>query len=967
MIRKLLFAVLFVVGNLGVTMSQSVLITDPNFDQSNPLNCTNFSSGSVQNFFDSGNTGGDYANNEDETIVLCPDLALGSKVTIAFGINTGFTFDVHGSDSIYVYDGPNITSPLLGVHNSVTDPNGFNHQASFVNNSSGCLTVRFVSDADSVGTGWGANITCGNPAQPFEVHMEGFVNGVGPNAMAPIDTGYIEICPTDSILYVANGIFPYSLENVATGYSQTNANVTYDWEFSDGTTQTGDSVWFSPPFISGFLVTLKITDGFPQTQQLVSKIRVAIPPNFSESGPIDDTICLGSSTILVGGVTSSDTVGITIDSTAFQLGGSFAGLTYLPDGSGINYQTNINISGFSVGQTITAASDIEKMCVTMEHSFLGDLEMLLTCPNGDTVNIFNSFGGGIGMLPGGFNGGGTYLGDAFDNNIANPGIGWEYCFSETQATFGTMATEFGLGNTVPATTFSIGNSMNPNGVYLPETSYSNMIGCPINGTWTLTIRDNLGIDDGYIFGWGIFFDPIINPNSESYVTTVDTAWWDSDPTVIATINDTGIVVQPNDTGFFDYTIHVTDNYGCTYDSTFLVYVLPAPVLAPFDSLACDFATAFEVNSATSASWTVISGPGTATFSPTSTDTIVGVNVDLAGIYGIRVVSQVGTCLYDDTLDVNFLPALSLQLPEDSVFCDGEQIFLDGGTYDLPVTYLWGPTSDTSRILQITEADTYSLTLTSLCDTVQDSMVVEFFGMPGINTNDFACDLQASLSVATSIKGGSWEFAAIEPNDIVATLEGTPLLINTVADDYGVVRYYYYDSLCVQYDSADIKFVPNIELSLTDTLLCQKDLPFLLTPKINTEDVDYTWSTGQISNEILVQTTGRYTLTAANECDSVERFAVLEVEDCSIFVPNVITPNGDGFNEVFLIGNIEYFDKVSIAIFNRWGNKLFEQENYDNSWDGVGPSGKVLPDGTYFYTVELDGGKVIRGTISIFSN
>ena len=57
-------------------------------------------------------------------------LTLGTKVTLTFAINAGFQFNVDGSDFIYVYDGPTTSSPLLGIHNSVTDPTGFAYQAS---------------------------------------------------------------------------------------------------------------------------------------------------------------------------------------------------------------------------------------------------------------------------------------------------------------------------------------------------------------------------------------------------------------------------------------------------------------------------------------------------------------------------------------------------------------------------------------------------------------------------------------------------------------------------------------------------------------------------------------------------------------------------------------------------------------------------------------------------------------------
>ena len=100
-----------------------------------------------------------------------------------------------------------------------TDPNGFAYTASW-NNPSGCLTVVFISDGANEGTGWEANAQCGNQAQPFEPHIEAFVNGAGPNALNPIDTGFVDICFGDSILFVAKPIFPYSFETTGYGYSQ---------------------------------------------------------------------------------------------------------------------------------------------------------------------------------------------------------------------------------------------------------------------------------------------------------------------------------------------------------------------------------------------------------------------------------------------------------------------------------------------------------------------------------------------------------------------------------------------------------------------------------------------------------------------------------------------------------------------------------------------------------------------------
>ena len=239
---KSLAVCLFAMTTLN-SFGQIVLMGDPGYSEANPADCSTFGVG-AQNFYDDGSAA-NYSANFNDTTVFCPDLTLGTKMTLTFAINAGFEFNVDPSDSIYVYDGPDTSSPLLGVHNSGTDPNGFAYTASW-NNSSGCLTVVFISDAGpSEGSGWIANAQCGNPNQPFEPHIEAFINGVGANALNPIDTGFVDVCFGDSVLLVAKPIFPNSLESTGFGYSQNLTNVDFDWYISDGGTYpNNDSIWF---------------------------------------------------------------------------------------------------------------------------------------------------------------------------------------------------------------------------------------------------------------------------------------------------------------------------------------------------------------------------------------------------------------------------------------------------------------------------------------------------------------------------------------------------------------------------------------------------------------------------------------------------------------------------------------------------------------------------------------------------
>ncbi|MBK7182896.1 MAG: gliding motility-associated C-terminal domain-containing protein [Bacteroidetes bacterium] len=95
-----------------------------------------------------------------------------------------------------------------------------------------------------------------------------------------------------------------------------------------------------------------------------------------------------------------------------------------------------------------------------------------------------------------------------------------------------------------------------------------------------------------------------------------------------------------------------------------------------------------------------------------------------------------------------------------------------------------------------------------------------------------------------------------------------------------------------------------------------------------------------------------TVLTAFGCDSIiiTTVAIEPLNGVFAEVPNVFTPNDDGKNDFFVVGNSGYcVESYSILVYNRWGQKVFESTNIDESWDGR-ISGNIAAAGTYFYII-----------------
>jgi len=539
--KKLLLLILFSFS-ISALQAQSILMANG----SNTV-CTGQFESSIG--FGSGGTGTPgYNNNENFVMTFCPGVS-GNLISMNFAACI-----LASGDVLTVYNGSSTAAPILGVYDNTNPLLGI-ISAITATNPGGCLTFQFLSDTGIVANGWTASISCDIPCQAFEI---------GVDTLSP-DTslgGFIDVCDDDTAYLAVVGDYFTNNQN----YNQNDSTTTFYWYLDTTLIDSGMSINFPPDTTGAFLLQVFAVDtlGCDANFNLNFWIRVATDPDFSQTFTSPDTICFGDSAVVnyvVSSVPWSNT-----DTTIS------VPTTYLPDGSGSSpgvYNNDITFSKFGTGDTIVSVSDISRFWVNMEHSFIGDLTISMSCPNGSTTILKNFPGGG-----------GRWLGEACDNNLtATPGIGYYYEWLPTGNSLTNMIAHSAacVGCPLVANPCATASS----GTTLQSSSYNsfgpmtNMVGCPLNGTWTLTIIDQWAIDNGFLFSWGVELDSSLYPSSIiSFDPGIDTVTiTPHNNAATTTITPDSLVVTPTiDDTTYCYTVDVLDGFGCYHDTTICFYV-----------------------------------------------------------------------------------------------------------------------------------------------------------------------------------------------------------------------------------------------------------------------------------------------------------------------------------------------------------------------------------------------------------
>lgn len=269
------------------------------------------------------------------------------------------------------------------------------------------------------------------------------------------------------------------------------------------------------------------------------------------------------------------------------------------------------------------------------------------------------------------------------------------------------------------------------------------------------------------------------------------------------------------------------------------------------------------------------------------------------------------------------------------------------------------------------AGTYTVTLMltsnqGCLDTATVSVVVNALPPSTITASgplNFCPNDTLTLSAAVGAYDYMWS-TTDTTSSIIVTTSGTFVL--TITDS--ITGCMSMDSVTtVLYPSPSVSAGADIDLSLGSSVDLEGSGSGIIT---------WFWfpNTGLSNSSIADPTaapmvTTMYTLTGtdANGCTDVDTMTITVILDYNVTISNLMTPNEDGFNDRWIVQNVENYPDTKVIIVNREGQEVFSSDSYDNNWDGTSKTGKKLPDGTYYYVIQFkDNEKIYKGAITILS-
>jgi gliding motility-associated-like protein len=425
------------------------------------------------------------------------------------------------------------------------------------------------------------------------------------------------------------------------------------------------------------------------------------------------------------------------------------------------------------------------------------------------------------------------------------------------------------------------------------------------------------------------FSPLINSGSESF-------FWNfgDDLSQHDTVTGDTVYYVYNKSG--EYTVRLissNEHEKCT--AKLKIHVIEKPeILLPNDTFFCEGSSVLIKP---------IKYIGNISWDRSPKDTFPDIRVNSVGKLIATAKTECATAIAIDSINVNTRLLPRITLPNDTVFCEGNNDSIEPVEFTGKI--FWNSTlTDTLPKLPVNRGGIYEATVINTCGNSRDIMRVEYILKPKvILPNDtFFCSVDSILLTPIKYEGELvWNTLNADTSPKINVKPPIKLIAEVT-------------NICgVGYDSIDITLrePPKIELRV-DSVICS-GTPFKATAITDSSKIEWhDGDTSTIRNFSINKPTVLWAKTS-NSCGTYyDSLKVTPKKDIGIYIPNSFSPNRDFINDSFSVFIDDFAPKTyQLKIYDRWGGEVFKSGDYIKSWDGKLKETEC-PNGVYIYMLNL---------------